>query len=80
MLSLTGAFIQLQYFCVFLLAGLIGSNLFVNLLMVGVGEGAASILSGPLYGNFSDKTVVIGLAATSGIANALFYVVPKGPI
>ena len=79
MLSITGSVIQLQYFSCYLMSGIIGSNLFVNLLMLGAGEGVASIISGFLYSNYRDTTVVRGLAATTAIANILFYYVPAGP-
>ena len=46
--------VQVQYFSVFILASMIGSNIFVNLILVGSGEVIAGIFSGYLYANYKD--------------------------
>ena len=70
--------IQVQYFSLFILASILGNNIFLNLIMVGSGETLAGFVSGYLLANFKDTRVFQSFALTSALCNALFYMVPSG--
>ena len=47
--------LQISYFSVFLMAAMIGNNLFINCCLVGIGETLGGILSGIALSKMSDK-------------------------
>ena len=70
--------IQVQYFSLFILASILGNNIFLNLIMVGSGETLAGLVSGYLLANYSDVRVFQSFALISAVSNLTFYMVPPG--
>ena len=70
--------IQVQYYSMYYLCTVIGGNIFLNCIMLGVGESIAGFVSGYLLSKFKDSKVFIFVNAVSVISIVAFYQVPRG--
>ena len=70
--------ICIQYYSLYFLLTVIGGNIFINCIIMGLGEVFAGVCSGCLLRNFKDTTVFIGALFLVAIFNVAFYFVPTG--
>ena len=70
--------IEVMYYSMYFLATLIGGNIFVNSIFVGVGEVAAALISGWMLSKFKDSHCFISFNIMTGLGMLLFYMMPAG--
>ena len=70
--------ITIQYNSLYFLVTVIGGNIFVNCIVMGVGEVAAGLLSGKLLSQFKDVHVFFVANLLVAVFDTLFYYVPAG--
>ena len=70
--------ITIQYNSLYFLVTVIGGNIFVNCIVMGVGEVAAGLLSGKLLSQFKDVHVFFVANLLVAFFDTLFYYVPAG--
>ena len=71
--------IFIQYVAIYFLSTLIGGNIFINCILMGIGEIIAGLLSGFLLNKFKDTQVFLFASFIVGIFHTAFYFVPSGP-
>ena len=70
--------IILQYYSLYFLITIIGGNIFINCIVMGVGEILAGLISGQLMQRFKDTHVFLWANLFVGIFNTIFYFLPSG--
>ena len=78
MLAPIMSMINIQYNSMYFLVTVIGGNIFVNCIVMGVGEIIAGLLSGWLMRRFKDVHVFLGANLLVAIFDSLFYFMPAG--
>lgn len=70
--------IQVNYYSMYFLATIIGGNIFLNSVFVGVGEVMAGLISGYMLIKFKDSNCFFIFNMISGLSIFLFYLMPAG--
>jgi len=70
--------IQVQFYSSYILASVIGSDIFMNLIMIGIGQVLASLLCGLLFQSYTDSKVFQTFTVMTCLSNLVFYFVPAG--
>lgn len=70
--------IYIQYNTIYFMVTVIGGNIFVNCIIIGVGEMIAGLISGILLKRNKDTNVFMCANFMVALSNTIFYFVPDG--